>query len=160
MEVRAIAPTRNRYATASAGHRANVGVIPRYADRRKTNAEIMAEARRNAAPAREDRERAEREQRAYDNIPEAQKEAIRRVQAGNAAAEREARIGGVGAGFQKPQPEEVIYNPPEMPMHVIQRPSVPIQRPSVPRQRPAPENPQQIALPNVGAEQPTQTPLP
>lgn len=68
----------------------------------KSNAEIMAEARRNAAPARKDRERAEREQRAYDNIPEAQKEAIRRVHAGNAAAEREAKIQGVRAGFQRP----------------------------------------------------------
>lgn len=47
--VRAIAPIRNTYATASAGHQANVGVVPRYADRKKTNAEIMAEAKRHQA---------------------------------------------------------------------------------------------------------------
>ena len=54
MAVTGQAPTRNRYATASEGHRANTGVIPAHAQRKKTNAEIMAEAKRNQAIEREE----------------------------------------------------------------------------------------------------------
>lgn len=154
MAVTGQAPTRNRYATASEGHRANTGIIPAYAQRKKTNAEIMAEARRNTAgsPAtsRPSNEDIMAEARRNQAIEREEQSLDRQDRINRGSRVRTPNIERPGVGNVTP----IQGN----------RPNVPTQPIAIPSRRPvgtpSARNPQQIVNTNVGVEHPTQTTLP